>query len=82
MTFWIDPSTYATSSTVAYPWTTNINYPPQPAMQAGWKCTDCGTVMAPWMAAHRCEPVQMTTTSGTGLLAKGDSDAGEEPGSG
>lgn len=25
-------------------------------MPVGWKCGDCGTVMAPWRAEHRCPP--------------------------
>jgi hypothetical protein len=28
----------------------------EPAMAGGWKCLDCGTIMAPWVPEHRCPP--------------------------
>jgi hypothetical protein len=27
---------------------------PRPDMPTGWQCGACGTVLAPWVPAHRC----------------------------
>jgi hypothetical protein len=33
-------------------------------MQPGWKCTDCGLVLAPRVETHRCQPATLTVTAG------------------
>lgn len=44
----------------------------QPSSPVGWKCGDCGTVMAPWVPAHDCP---MAAAPG-GILNKGDGCCG------
>jgi len=55
-------------STYTYQW------PPaavtqQPPMPLGWKCADCGTVMAPWMPSHKCPVTTTATETATGNAA-------------
>jgi hypothetical protein len=73
---WINlPNATATSTTTAqYPmstWTVGT-WPHQAAaapqsMPAGWKCLDCGTVMAPWMQSHQCQVSTPVVTNTAGL---------------
>ena len=63
------------TGTSAYMWpytttggTWNTWPDPVPAhqpMMHGWKCTDCGTVMAPWIPTHTCPSTQTTITTTT-----------------
>lgn len=63
---WQDPAGwhYATGTTSAIPYGTvtwptmevAATAPRRPAPSYGWKCADCGQVMAPWVPSHDCDP--------------------------
>lgn len=64
--YWTGTSSY----TWPYTWNSSIPTWPEPAasrppMAIGWKCTDCGTVIAPWISEHTCPPAATCTTTVT-----------------
>ena len=62
-------ATTTTAGPAGYPWTGTVTWPapaaakPKTPMATGWKCGDCGQVMAPWVASHDCPEPQAATTS-------------------
>lgn len=66
-TWWYGTTGAATTVPVySYTWPD-----PQPAAQIGWKCADCGQVMAPWVATHNCATATADAGSaGPAFLAK------------
>lgn len=45
---------------------------PEP-MPTGWKCGDCGDVLAPWVHTHRCDA--QSTGDETAVLLKDEGEA-------
>lgn len=43
-------------------WTVGHGPATTKGMPVGWKCGDCGTVMAPWVATHHCDDTATTAT--------------------
>jgi len=79
--YWMSGQWYpwATGGTVAWPgtvtWTTpTTRAEPAEPMPQGWKCGDCGAVLAPWKAEHRCPD--------TGQPAMIYKDTSDDPGTG
>jgi hypothetical protein len=58
------------TSTTAQPftWTTSASVS---HMATGWKCTDCGTVFAPWIPEHDC-PASAAADPPAAMLYKAD----------